>query len=141
MTSIQELRATLHSLLEKKQGGMRVDNDVHNCAVKLARELLAVRFPDLRWKSVAGANLPGIDIVGFRGTVLEVACEVKGHDQYKGNRRSNIDQALRRLQECTAQYRFLAVCYSELERGLRNSRTSSELLSGVHVLNLILEPS
>ena len=138
MTTLSQLRENLLLLLGRKQEGMRVDNPLHDCAVKLAQGLLALRFPGLEWET-AGANESGIDIRGSQGSTLLVACGVKGHDKYKGNRTKNIDKDLRRLQDCMAPNKFFAVCYPELVLGLRSSPKAKLLLSGVEVLNLLEE--
>lgn len=134
MSSIVKLESRISQLLEEKNHGKRVDNELHDTSVELAQLLLANKFPNRSWM-VATANKKGIDVQGYLGDKLDVACEVTTHDLFQGNRRKQILEDLARLQSTGAQNKFLAVVHAEVLVQLARMR-SRDLRQTVVVIDL-----
>ena len=134
MSNIEILKNRISQLLEEKDRGKRVDNELHDTAIKLSQLLLADKFPNRSWRD-ATKNKKGIDVRGYLDGKLDVACEVTTHDRLEGNRRIPILEDLRRLQDAGIQNKFLAIVHAEVLIQLKRMR-SKELLRGVEVLDL-----
>ena len=134
MSNIETLKSRILQLLEEKKHKKRVDNELHDTAIELSQLLLADKFPNRSW-IVATKNQKGIDVQGYLGDKLDVACEVTTHNRLEGNRRPQILKDLRRLQDAKIQNKFLAIVYPEVLIQLKRMR-SQELLRGVEVLDL-----
>ena len=134
MSNIVSLKNRIAQLLEEKNHGKRVDNKLHDTGVELTQLLLANKFPNRSWV-VSTGNKKGIDVQGYLGDTLDVACEVTTHNLLVGHRRKNILEDLERLQRIGAQNKFLAVVHPEVLVQLRKMR-SKDLLQGVWVIDL-----
>lgn len=134
MTSMASLKKHILQLLEAKSAGGRVDNELHDTGVELAQLLLANKFPNRSW-TVATRNIEGIDVQGYLGDTLDVACEVTTHNFLLGKARQNILEDLERLHDSGAQNRFLALVHAEVLVQLRKMR-SKKLLQGVWAIDL-----
>lgn len=135
MGNIEGLKSSILKLLEEKTIGKRVDNELHDTSVNLAQQLLANKFPNRSWK-MATENKRGIDVQGYLGNQLDVACEVTTSDLFQGHRSKNILEDLQRLQDSGVENKFLAIINAEVFIQLKKIR-AQEKLHGIKILDLV----
>jgi hypothetical protein len=133
-----DARQELVELLKLRASQRLLNNRIHDLAAALAVEALQRRHPRAKFL-YEGAASPGFDIRGTLEQKLVAACEVSTHDKYQGNRQTNVDEDLRRLQNAPVDpdKKYLAVVSALLKEQLLRNRRVGRDFPDVQVLNVL----
>lgn len=136
MNDEEETKSRLTELIRLKADRNLLNNRIHDLAAELTILKLKRFHPQVTF-NYQGAGISGIDIQGYFQGGLEVACEVSTHDKYQGNRQTNINQDLYRLENCQAKHKYLAVVYEDVERSLKNSQSVRTKYPSVQIIRVL----
>ena len=136
MSDEEDTKSGLIELIRLKADRNLINNKIHDLAAQLTILKLKRFHPQVMF-NYQGAGVSGIDIQGYFEDSLEVACEVSAHDKYQGNRQTNINEDLNRLENCQAKYKYLSVVYEGVERSLKNSQSVRTKHPSVQIIRVL----
>ena len=134
----QQQQLLLRELLQLRASQTLLNNRIHDRAAELAIKVLEDRHPGLNLH-YAGAARGGLDIRGTLHDKLVLVCEVSTHDKYQGNRKTNVDEDLQRVQQSSAKRdkKYLAVVSESLASALRRNQHVASAFPDVQILDVL----
>ncbi|MFA5080034.1 MAG: hypothetical protein WC472_00195 [Candidatus Paceibacterota bacterium] len=131
----------LKILLDIKKSVGLLNNAIHDKSALIAISILEKKYPDFKF-SYYGAGVRGNDLVGKRGSKIELVAEIKTTTIESGTtlmspQLSNIKKDLIRLNSLDIKYKYFIIVSEKVEKEIKRRLDFKTDFKDINILNII----